>query len=351
MDIAIDVQNLIPSDSFIPIIPTQLTWLDYKGAMRVRWGIGRDSYRIAPGLYKVGNANSVSDIFVSANYKLSFDVLRKNLDGLNAWILVIDTKGINVWCAAGKGTFGTDNIIQSIKKTSLEFIVKHRNIIIPQLGAVGVAAHKVKEASGFRVIYGPVKASDIKAFINAGYKASTAMREVQFPIWERTKLIPVDLMHARNKLLIVLLILFVLSGLDKSGFLFIKMFETCFFPLINIVSAYIAGIVITPLLLPWLPFREFTLKGVVSGIAVTVGLNFLFDVPMSERFALAFINLSIASFMSMNFTGSSTYTSFSGVKKEMKWALPCQIIFASMGILIFVGAKLGLFSLETLYLS
>ena len=100
---------------------------------------------------------------------------------MNAWILVIDTKGINVWCAAGKGTFGTDNIVKSIKKTSLEYLVKHRIIILPQLGAVNVAAHKVKEQSGFRVIYGPVKAKDIKAFVLAGYKATPRNAQNDFP--------------------------------------------------------------------------------------------------------------------------------------------------------------------------
>jgi len=66
----------------------------------------RMSYAISPGLYAVGNPTKESDVFVSANYKLSFDVLRRELKGFNAWILVLDTKGINVWCAAGKGTFG-----------------------------------------------------------------------------------------------------------------------------------------------------------------------------------------------------------------------------------------------------
>lgn len=163
MDFSIDIESLRPIGYDIPLVSTQLNLSDYLGAIKGRWGIGRDHYTIVPGLYKVGKPNHESDVFVSANYKLSFDALRKNLDSINAWILVIDTKGINVWCAAGKGTFGTDILMKSIKTSSLENIVSHHTIIVPQLGAVGVAAHVVKERSGFRVIYGPVMAKECGA--------------------------------------------------------------------------------------------------------------------------------------------------------------------------------------------
>ena len=340
MELSIDYKSLKPLAFSLPTVSTELNWSDYWGAIKVRWGIGRDHYTVVPGIYKVGNTNGESDVFVSANYKLSFDALRKNLDSLNAWILVIDTKGINVWCAAGKGTFGTDNIIKSIKKTSLESIVKHRTIIVPQLGAVGVAAHIVKKQSGFRVVYGPVRAKDIKSFIQAGYKATPEMRQMTFPIQERAKLIPVDIMYGKYKLLIAMAVLIFFSGLDLSGFLFSKMFETSLFPLINIIGAYLAGIVIAPLLLPLVPFRAFTLKGAFWATLVTVVLNLFFKVPLMESIAMGLINLSLASFMTMNFTGSSTYTSLSGVKKEMKWAVPCQIIFAVVGFVLFIISKL-----------
>lgn len=340
MDYSIDLQSLKPVIYDIPNVATKLTLSDYCGTVKVRWGIGRDNYRVTPGLYKVGNPDTQSDVFISANYKLSFDVLRQNLSSLNAWILVIDTKGVNVWCAAGKGTFGTDNLVKSIKKASLEAIVKHRRIIVPQFGAVGVAAHLVKEQSGFKVIYGPVRAKDIKAFVEAGYKATPEMRKVTFTFFERAKLIPVDVMYVKYRLLIAAIALFVLTGLDKSGFLFRKMWETCPFPLTNLIGAYLSGIVLAPLFLPMIPFRAFALKGAFWGVVTTLIVNLLFQVPLLETIALGFINVSIASFMMMNFTGSSTYTSLSGVNKEMKWAVPLQIAFAVVGLILFVVSKL-----------
>jgi acetyl-CoA decarbonylase/synthase complex subunit gamma len=339
MNYSINLQSLKPLSQSIPSVTPDWNFKDYLGTFKVRWDIGRDNYIVAPGLYKIGSPNNESDVFVSANYKLSFDILRKNLKGINAWILVIDTKGINVWCAAGKGTFGTNNIIQSIKSTSLELIVKHRKIIVPQLGAPGVAAHIVKEQTGFKVIYGPIHAKNIKPFIQAGYRATPEMRKMSFPLIERAKLIPVDFMYGKYKLLIAISVIFLLSGLDKSGFLFAKMLATSFFPIISIIGAYFAGIVFMPLLLPYIPFRAFSVKGAISGLIGTYILYLLFPASPLEAISLGALSVGIASFTAMNFTGSSTFTSLSGVKKEMKWSIPFQIAFAFIGLIIFITTK------------
>ena len=340
MNFSVDFQSLKPLTLQVPTVSTRLNISDFWGAVKVRWGIKRDSYSVSPGLYKVGMPNNQSDVFVTANYKLSFDSLRKNLNSLNAWILVLDTNGINVWCAAGKGTFGTNNLIKSIKNTALEYIVKHRKIIVPQLGAVGISAHKVKEQTGFKVVYGPIMAKDIKSFVFAGYKATSAMRKVTFPFHERAKLIPVDLLYGKDKLMIVLALLFFFSGLDRTGFIFSKMVETSPLILLSILGAYISGIVVAPLLLPFVPFRSFAMKGAFWGGVVTLILFYSFEIPLLEILTLGLFNVSIASFMTMNFTGSSTFTSLSGVKKEIKWALPFQITFALVGFILFIITKL-----------
>jgi hypothetical protein len=340
MNFQLNTQSLKPLSQSIPSVSADWSYKDYLGTVKVRWDIGRNNYSVAPGLYKIGNPNSESDVFVSANYKLSFDILRKNLKGLNAWILVIDTKGVNVWCAAGKGTFSTENIVKEVKNTSLDLFVKHRKLIVPQLGAPGVAAHIVKEQTGFKVIYGPIHAIDIKPFIEANYKATPEMREITFPIKERAKLIPVDFMYGKYKLLIALVIIFILSGIDKSGILFSKMLSTSFFPIIGIISAYFSGIVLTPLLLPFIPFRAFSVKGAILGALTTIFLYLLFPSNTLETISIGAISIGIASFVAMNFTGSSTFTSLSGVKKEMKWSIPFQIACTLIGCIVFITSKL-----------
>ena len=58
-------------------------------------------YSVEPGLYALGQPDDSSPVLVTANYKMSFDWLQQALPNRNAWIPVGDTKGINVWCAAG----------------------------------------------------------------------------------------------------------------------------------------------------------------------------------------------------------------------------------------------------------
>jgi hypothetical protein len=334
-------ENVSVSSASIPFVSTRIRFKDFLGAVMVRWGINRDNYRVSPGLYAVGNPGPESDVFVTASYKLSFDALRKNLEGVNGWILVLDTKGVNVWCAAGKGTFGTKELVNRIRIVALEKVVNHKRLILPQLGGTGVAAYKVKEETGFNVHYGPVRAADIKKFIGDGYRADKEMRRVTFGFKDRIKLIPNDFMYGKYYLLISMAVLFMISGLNGHGFSF-KGFSGNGGPaILKVFLAYIAGIVITPLLLPYLPARHFSLKGFYAGslvFLILISLKFAGN-NIIEIFSWFLIITTISSFLAMNFTGSSTYTSLSGVKKEMKISVPIQIGFALTGIVLQVVEK------------
>ncbi|MBU1044713.1 MAG: acetyl-CoA synthase subunit gamma [Candidatus Omnitrophica bacterium] len=324
----------------VPQVRTKLTWRDVTGTFLARWTFFRDNYKVDPGLYALGQPNADSDVFVSANYKMSFDVLRSQLKQINAWILVLDTKGINVWCAAGKKTFGTAEIVSRIRICQLDKIVKHRKIIVPQLGATGVAAHRVRRDSGFTVIYGPIRAKDIPEFLNNSMQATALMRTVKFSFYDRMVLVPAELVIALRYLGFVFIAFFFFSGMSSNGFSKDLMLSSGKCALLNIGLGYIAGTVIGPLLLPWLPGKSFALKGVFAGlIAISIGLYFRFiPYPGLEAWAWGLIIVCLASFLTMNFTGSSTYTSLSGVKKEMKIAVPLQLagIVIGCGIWIFV---------------
>ena len=177
----------------VPVIKTRLGRNDLFSTFYVRCGIRRYKYKVSPGLYAIGDPDEDSEVLVTANFKLTFDVLRKELDGINAWILVLDTKGINVWCAAGKGTFSTQELVKRITENHLDKIVRHKRVLVPQLGATGVSAFDLKKQSRFRVIYGPVRASDIRAFLKNGNKAEKQMRQVTFTMYERFILTPVEI--------------------------------------------------------------------------------------------------------------------------------------------------------------
>ncbi len=187
----------------VPQVAAQLQRRDHWGTIKARWGVGRLDYMIDPGLYALGNPDKNSPVLVTANYKMSFDYLRRELSGRNVWILVLDTKGINVWCAAGKGTFGTEELIKRIASSGLKEIVSHRQLILPQLGAPGVAAHTVKKISGFKVYYGPIRAEDLPAYLDSGRKTSPAMRIITFPLKDRAVLIPIEFVAAVKPFLII----------------------------------------------------------------------------------------------------------------------------------------------------
>jgi hypothetical protein len=296
---------------------------------------------VTPGLYAVGKPANASDVFVTANYKLTFDTLRKNLGGLDAWILVLDTKGINVWCAAGKGTFGTAELIHRIRKTALEEVVSHRKLIVPQLGAVGIAAHEVKKYSGFSVVYGPVRAGDIHKFIKAGYKADKDMRKVKFAFFDRLKLVPVEIVNARYWLIGTLIFLLFLSGAGQEGFSLEAMRLSAGKLIVAVMGGFLSGTVLTPLLLPVIPFGSFSLKGAETGLLTALFLysgNYLGRNGI-EIVSWFFLLSAISSYLAMNFTGASVYTSLSGVRKEMRVAVPLQIIAIVTGLTLFILSK------------
>ena len=317
-------------------VSTSLGAKDMLGAWKVRWGIGRGNYTVEPGLYAIGRPESESPVFVSANYKLTFDVLRKNLDGLDCWLLILDTKGVNVWCAAGKGTFGTNELISRIEKSALSEYVKHRKLILPQLGATGVSAHEVRRLSGFEVDYGPVRASDIKAYIDAGNKATKEMRTVQFNMWDRLVLTPVEFIPALRYALPVFGVMIAANRFMQ------KPFDMADFAAGS--GAVLAGTVLTPALLPYVPGSAFAWKGWLLGLGCTAGILGATGKLKKESAVLATGHLllfpAISSFLAMNFTGASTYTSPSGVNKEMRKALPLIIGTAATGAALTLGMHL-----------
>jgi hypothetical protein len=288
------------------------------GGWKVRWDIGRMDYTVEPGHYAVGNPGNESHVLVSANYKLSFDTLRKNLSGLDCWLLVLDTKGVNVWCAAGKGTFGTCELINRINTAGLSDVVTHRQLILPQLGAPGVSAHEVARHTGFSVTYGPVRASDIKEFISSGCKATKEMRKVKFPFWDRLALTPVELVEVAKKTLPIFGVLFLLNLFAARPF--------GGFDVAAYAGAIFMGSVLMPMLLPFIPGRAFSWKGWLLGLCWTAFAALLFGWFSTDNWLLVAGYLlllpSLSAFLAVNFTGCSTYTSPSGVLKEMKIAIP-----------------------------
>lgn len=288
------------------------------------------SYLVPAGLYAVGTPGPEAAVVVTANYKMSYDTVRSALQGRSVWLLVLETFGINVWCAAGKGTFGTDELVRRVKATALASVVSHRRLFLPILGAPGIAAHEVKGRTGFTVQYATVRAADLPRFLDNGMVAEPAMRELTFTFGERLALVPVELAMAAKSTLVIGGVLFLLGGWGGGSF----SPGRGAMPLLAYLGALAAGAAVTPLLLPWLPGRSFAVKGALAGIgwsALWLLLRGEGGNPFSA--AAAFLVLpAVSAFYALNFTGSTPFTSRSGVKKEMRLALP------AVGVALVAGA-------------
>ena len=316
-----------------PILRTtsDLSTRDHLDHLAARFRIRRGQHRVEPGLYQLGSPTPDSPVFVSANYTLSFDALRSALKGVDAWILVLNTHGINVWCAAGKGTFGTDELVSKIEETGLKDVVRHRTLILPQLAGPGVAAHQVRKRSGFKVEYGPVRAADLPDYLGS-HEASPEMRLVEFTLKDRAVLIPVELVGILIPLVIAAIIVYVLYGL---------------LPALATATAILAGVVLFPLLLPWLPFEDFSVKGLILGLAVTLPFSLAMIirdpqdwVAVATAILILILLPPITSFISLNFTGATTFTSRSGVKSEIYAYVPIQAILFGSGLLLMIALRI-----------
>ena len=298
-----------------------------------RWGYKRNDHRVEPGLYALGSPTPDSPVFVTANYTLSFDALRSALAGVDGYILALNTYGINVWCAAGKGSFGTDELVSRIEATGLREVITHRKLILPQLGATGVAAHEVKKRSGFKVEYGPVRAKDLSEYLKTG-EAPPEMRQVRFTLWDRMVLIPVELVGVLLPTLIAAIVLFLLLG-PLAG--------------VGAVAAVLAGVALFPIFLPWIPTRDFSSKGFILGglvalpfaVAAFLGSS---DSAVWLRIGRALLYLlampPVTAFLALNFTGATTFTSKSGVRREMFAYIPVMAWTFGVGIVLTIAFSL-----------
>lgn len=329
-----------------PSVRPDWTARDWLGAIAVRLNVGRMGYRVAPGLYGLGNPGREAPVFVTANYKLSFDHVRRALRDLSAWILVLDTRGVNVWCAAGKGTFSTAEVVRQIAATHLHNVITHRRLILPQLGAVGVASHEVAKQSGFVVVYGPVRAADIPAWLKAGRRKDPAMRTVRFSLLDRLILVPVEIANGRMHLLIMAAVALVLGLIRTRGAHALLAGAFAGYA-VQFLGSALAACILVPLLLPWLPTRSFSVKGATVGLSLTaLMIGLAVSRPGSGFWAVfqggwsiagaALVSAAISAFVGLNFTGATVFTSQSGTMLETRRLLPFIASAAAGGLLLLI---------------
>ncbi|MFQ5777967.1 MAG: HgcAB-like fusion protein [Terriglobia bacterium] len=140
-----------------------------------------------PRLIRVGNPGRNAPVLVTSNYDLTVRRVLRALRGLDAYLVVAPTHGINVWCSAAGGHFTAHQVISILRTSGVGELVDHRRLLLPQLSATGVERKLVEQRTGWHVVFGPVYARDLPAYLARGHK-SEAMRQVRFPLLDRLEM-------------------------------------------------------------------------------------------------------------------------------------------------------------------
>jgi ferredoxin len=140
------------------------------------------------GLVKIGNPGRNAPVLLTGNFRLTVERVRRALEGIDAYLLVANSRGINVWCAATGGLLTNHDVVSVLKTSGIEDLVDHRQVILPQLSATGIEGKIIHKKTGWRVVWGPVYATSIPQFLSGGMEKTVEMRTVSFPWPQRLEM-------------------------------------------------------------------------------------------------------------------------------------------------------------------
>ena len=198
-----------PRRSFCPRdIPAQVKPLRHHHSLATRLRDGWALFfrvlppypRVEPGLYAIGDPQAASPVLITGNYDLTVRRLLAAVDQkLDAWLVVVDSSGINVWCAAGGGFLTTERVLGALNMSGIDGWHEGRQLVLPQLCASGVDGEVIRDQTGWQVHWGPVRAAHIPAYVKNNYTKADEMRTVSFPCVDRLEMVSATLgLYALN---------------------------------------------------------------------------------------------------------------------------------------------------------
>ncbi|MCG3221230.1 MAG: 4Fe-4S binding protein [Candidatus Heimdallarchaeota archaeon] len=140
------------------------------------------------GYQRVGNPDENSPVLLTCNFHLTILRLKKATKGLNYHLLIANSKGINVWCAATGDSLNNHSVISVIKTSGIEDKVNHKKVIMPQLAAPGVESKVILKNVGWKILWGPVDAKDIPEFFESNFEKTDEMKQVEFRLVQRIEM-------------------------------------------------------------------------------------------------------------------------------------------------------------------
>lgn len=217
----------------------------------------------ALGLYPIGHPDDHSPIIATGNFRLTVKRVREALD-FDCWLLICNSRGINIWCSALAGHFGTVDVIEAIENSNLAGLTKSRRVILPQLCASNVFPDEIKRKTGFLAEFGPVYADRLNAYLKN--PEAEGIRSVDFKIAQRVE------MAIGSPIILTVLLLAIFNFFDLAPLLYI-------FPLIYLIS------VIHAIIFPYKFIRNTYVWALFCGLVV---FSFVYwFMPLSSVLALS----------------------------------------------------------------
>jgi len=281
-----------------------------------------DHVPIEPGIYQSGTPDENSPIIVTANYLYTYIKVMRALKGIDAWVLCVDSNGINVWCAARGTNFGNKQLIEAVEATDITKVSNKKTIILPQLSAGGIASPLIKsEAPNFpyNVLFGPVWAKHLPKFLNE--------RPARKP--EKMKLAKFTASHRLRAAITHTTFLLRKIFLWPSFALILILFGLTLLNVVEISKLWIVGeiwlwVIITNttimILFPITNFtRKFITKGIIYGVINVVLLGYiswLFHSSLPLIFWSSSFYFWLAFFSTMSYSGYTMATSPQEIQDE-----------------------------------
>jgi len=225
--------------------------------------------RVPPGLYALGTPGEDSPAVLTASYRFTFDLLRRGLAGVGCWVLVLDTRGLDVASAAAGGRFSTDEVVTGILASRLERVVRHRRIVLPGLAAPGVDASEVRARTGFESIAGP-RGLDGLADLLEGRPRVEA--RVTFTAWDAVALVPSEVGRSLRSYPAFAFASILFAGLGPGGVSLGRALGGSWTLLVLGLGAVLAGSGVAPVVHAALRFVPLWVAGEAAGLGVAAAL-------------------------------------------------------------------------------
>jgi len=303
-----------------------------------------DRVPIEPGIYRSGNPTKNSPIIVTANYDFTYIKVMRNIRHIDAWVLCVDSNGINVWCAARGNDFGNDQLLEAVEATGIQKFTEKKTLILPQLSAGGVSIPQLPKKSvkfPFKVKFGPIWSKQIPEYLEENpSKKPDFMKLAKFSLSHRMRALVTHTTFLLRKVFLLPIV----------GFLVIFLIMLIWINKLAWIGEFISWIIISNALIaiffPLSNFtRTFTKKGIFFGFLTSIvlgGMTWLLHMSLIFILLNVVIFFWIAFFSTMSFSGYTMATSPREIQKEYprfkkinKFLLITGTVLSLIGIIFY----------------